>query len=82
MEKGLAKLFSSCRSLESLNVSENEILKGDCFEGLPKTIKKLNISWYIFFIFCLCFSNAFLLGDQGLPTYREFIFSVFFLFGS
>jgi len=48
MEKGLTKLFSSCQSLESLNVSENEILKGDCFEELPKTIKKLNISWYIF----------------------------------
>jgi len=53
MEKGLTKLFSSCQSLESLNVSENEILKGDCFEGLPKTIKKLNISWYIFFWFML-----------------------------
>ncbi|KAL7072666.1 hypothetical protein ACQ4LE_008083 [Meloidogyne hapla] len=44
MEKGLSKLFSSCQSLESLNVSENEILVGDCFEELPKSLKELNIS--------------------------------------
>ncbi|KAF7634747.1 hypothetical protein Mgra_00005781 [Meloidogyne graminicola] len=44
MEKGLSKLFSCCQSLETLCVSENEILKGDCFENLPKSLKTLNIS--------------------------------------
>nr|CAD2182825.1 unnamed protein product [Meloidogyne enterolobii] len=65
MEKGLTKLFSSCQSLESLNVSENEILKGDCFEELPKTIKKLNISC------CFRLKSAAVSGIQANCTNLE-----------